>query len=542
MDNQSLREHNTLRLCYSSYDGASAVQDGWRCQSCKEHPDLMVYLAKSVSWAVSRWTETSLFKYLQGMSNNIHKRSIDEQTEYIFSILMVLYTLRKRSEQLISDHSTETDEALVAGLLDRQHRLQTALWVYCSITIRKMPKWSNIWDKIQRRLPFVFGRETARMLDENFECGVACFRPRAAWISKSAQRYIEISKLAGMANNDVHEDTQSIAMEDFLEFIDLSPRSQLDVICRSRDRYASGGSLTATSSDEGRAAATSAFLTLARLNLVWSEDCHPRFRTMYLENLNMSLVVLHSSPEDALLEIYRLVWDANPSGPIGESYLAQFRWNTRSGQRWTELEDLVGPEVILLGNPVQPFLHGHRSVTLSISQIVEFASDTEFSQFKAAISCHLGWLPDACTRLRGVGQKIMDYLWVDDTESQERLGLQIKNALTEVFGTTAMVKEISDSDERVLKEALVARGRRHDTDIFPAKVRTDIWSYIVLSVPGVGVQLLDDDGKKSPFDMGEAKCRVDSFVRDEYADWPRHELERLREWTRGAVEILYSVE
>ncbi|KAF5004127.1 hypothetical protein FDECE_9341 [Fusarium decemcellulare] len=43
-------------------------------------------------------------------------------------------------------------EAEVAEFMDRQHRVRTALWIYASISIAKLPPWANFWEHLPRHL------------------------------------------------------------------------------------------------------------------------------------------------------------------------------------------------------------------------------------------------------------------------------------------------------------------------------------------------------------------------------------------------------
>ncbi|RSL60692.1 hypothetical protein CEP53_005354 [Fusarium sp. AF-6] len=106
----------------------------------------------------SRYLELRLFQYLQVISNKTSFNSVEDRKSYIMTIFSVLLFSASYTQSTHEDAMDEKDPGIIhlyREAFDRRSRVQSALWVYCSIAVRGLPAWTNIWETVQLSWPFI---------------------------------------------------------------------------------------------------------------------------------------------------------------------------------------------------------------------------------------------------------------------------------------------------------------------------------------------------------------------------------------------------
>ncbi|KAJ3537253.1 hypothetical protein NM208_g6395 [Fusarium decemcellulare] len=88
---------------------------------------------------------------------------VPDRKEFIYSALfiLVLSISRETDAGLVAEACSNLTEAECSELMDRQHRVRTALWIYSSIFVAKLPAWTNFWEHLPRPLQAL--RRSARI-------------------------------------------------------------------------------------------------------------------------------------------------------------------------------------------------------------------------------------------------------------------------------------------------------------------------------------------------------------------------------------------
>ncbi|KAK3386481.1 hypothetical protein B0H63DRAFT_540380 [Podospora didyma] len=103
---------------------------------------------ETLFWICRRYAELCLFRRLQSHSNS-PPEAVKDQRAYAHLILSVL--LVSASPERHQAAAME-NKAVYVDFQDRQRRVYNALWVYASITIAKLPAWSNFWQTLPEHL------------------------------------------------------------------------------------------------------------------------------------------------------------------------------------------------------------------------------------------------------------------------------------------------------------------------------------------------------------------------------------------------------
>ncbi|KAK2669079.1 hypothetical protein RAB80_014605 [Fusarium oxysporum f. sp. vasinfectum] len=112
----------------------------------------------SIQHTTLRVFELSLFEVLQRATRSI-SGSIEEQIEFIHSVLFILILEHSSKNDIVNRLEAQgrmsNDE--IADILDRQRPVRTALWIYASICIDKLPSGIDLWSHLPEELKYFKG-------------------------------------------------------------------------------------------------------------------------------------------------------------------------------------------------------------------------------------------------------------------------------------------------------------------------------------------------------------------------------------------------
>lgn len=371
-----------------------------------------------------------------------------------------------------------------------------ALWVYASISIGKLPAWSNFWQILESRWPF-FSKDFI----QDFQSSLASFDENIANTKKYFSGFIHLFReyVSPLISHQEHNDSDDCDSDDDAIFVDaetyefrkLLMSINMHSVLVAMDKQISGGVLIVQSEQQQKEASIRMFLVLAHTDWNGSisrpqhRDPIDQFDPLYLDLLQLVSARLGQ------IELYNLF--VKFSDKIGvdqddsdenDSYekvigmfclhirkrtcsarsevletISQIQSHLRSGKRWKELSDLFeAEEVILIMNPL---LSPTRDavIQLDISRVVEGGNDDEFTRLKHLLITRCPWIRETCSRLKGLVQMLTELKEANQHDAKTLLKA-IEQRIRAVFGDRSVIdqeveKQILTTDHLHLQILLV---------------------------------------------------------------------------------------
>ncbi|RSL39456.1 hypothetical protein CEP54_016321 [Fusarium duplospermum] len=423
-------------------------------------------LVSWMSWVVSRYVEISLFRYLQGASNNHSFDSVEDQKSYIICLLIILLSPDPYPQSLHDDFMEGQDPKFVSlyrDSFDRRARVHSALWAYCSIAIRGLPAWTNIWETIRQRWPLIQGEAMTEKFHDSLTAFNAGLRDNRRTAYDSASRLNDYKSLLSTMYLDSEDETdfeeevddeaegeRTSPYKGDPEFYKLLLTNVLDDLIERHDQEATGGVLTTQTSSQKQLASTRVFAALAIID--WRRRPVPFMALMGPLKIHLDLL---ESFLQQVFERLACMWAYDdfvqlcPAGLPPEHFIRGDQANQasnqplqdlnddlrnfiRSGRRWNELKDMVGLEVVLMHDPLR---HSRIDLqTFYIPSIVENGSERQFTRLKELIPTRLPWLAETCVKLRGL-VPMLTAASITEHENAAAIQDEIQTMVTTAFGT-----------------------------------------------------------------------------------------------------------
>jgi len=333
-------------------------------------------------------------------------------------------------------------EAAENDFLDRARRVRMALWVYASISIDKLPAWSNYWHS-QPPLVKVF-RDAE--LPRHFQDSLGQFDTKLNDISTAAYQRLKecsdsfsfVDKLQGEPEYNPDEvKLNKMFIEEYKdsiqEILDMAIKSpdKLASTVKEYERHMTGGIWSPTTEEQHREASCRVFRNLVSLydgpgvmghmvtiqlatilttafnrlgEMALYEGFKPIFPDMgdnLPEKDALDLITEHlcqTSTEPSRFQLESI--------PVGDEELGQNILHLmRRGKRWKLLKDILGQGVVLVGGG-STLTPRHPLLRLDIPAIVELGTDDEFSQLTEIINTRCSWLKDTCSKLERIVERM----------------------------------------------------------------------------------------------------------------------------------------
>ncbi|KAM6511824.1 hypothetical protein FALCPG4_016816 [Fusarium falciforme] len=485
-------------------------------------------------------------------------------------ILTVLLAPDPHPQSIHNDSMDEKDPSIVPlyrDVFDRRARVQSALWVYCSLAIQALPAWSNIWETIQQRWPLIQGEAMAQQFHDSLTAFNASMRENRRFSIDSFRRFKDCCNLPSAMLPDCKEEVedttdsedevegeaeheQTLPNDRDPEFYKLLVTNGLNNLIDTHDQQATGGVLSAQTNTQKRGDSTRAFAALAIID--WKRK--PLLSRAQMGPLEGYLDLLESFVQEVFERLASMRAHAEQAQlyPVGtplEDFITSdtvnegsiqaipnfnqlFQRFIRSGRRWNELKDMVGLEVVLMHDPLR---HLRRDLkTFDIPSIVKNGNERKFTQLKELIPTKLSWLAETCVKLRGLVPMLAA---ASTTEQENAIGIQdaIQTMVNAAFGTHSSVEED-------LLNSWVQRGLikflRPEAATIPLDMK------VGMSLCLVGMLKIKVSGKPSTcidFEMKEDVCReAESIMERDCSTLDSESRKELRVWSHKVLDFVRS--
>ncbi|KAH7131231.1 hypothetical protein EDB81DRAFT_950570 [Dactylonectria macrodidyma] len=429
---------NLAFFCFRSKIKHHGVGDLDKLASCTSH---MVLAASCVSeWLCHRHAELSLFRFLQSATNHARDNS-EGQKEFIYSLLFILMLSRSRKSDASPEQEarSELSEAEFADFLDRKRRVRTALWIYSSVCIGKLPSWTNFWEHLPKQLELLRGNtpDSLRNSLEGFDLDlivalhthsnkkVAFLRHAFPFLGEhNSDNGLKCSQ--GPSKDLVWRQLRKDVLRSLTENVDTVHNGILlaDVV----EEYVGDGArkiLAPQSQDERDTAAQVFFGTLISIANSPTIRSDSPFRIYQEMNPSRKFV------ESSLLRFRRRIpglppyqcstevsttrrdktqgWDLTASkelafvlGPIKPDGTRDPAYCFDHSARFLELANLFGEAAFFIGvNTEVPQL------IFGLESAVKQKSDDKFQNLKLLLSSNSSWLTASCGKLNGLFQALL---------------------------------------------------------------------------------------------------------------------------------------
>ncbi|KAJ3459686.1 hypothetical protein MRS44_015759 [Fusarium solani] len=423
-------------------------------------------LVSWTGWVTSRYFELYLFRYLQVLSNDTSFDSVEDQKSYIMCLVDTLLLSAFCPQSIHKDSMDEKDPRTVSlyrDVFDRQSRVHSALWVYCSVAIRGLPAWSSIWDTIGQRWPLLQGETMAQLFQNDLAAFNASLADNYRSAYNSLRHFEDYGSLLSTMNPILHEEfddetENEVFLHDgrLLQLYRLGCTNKLDQWIGVYDQQTTGGVLTAQTASQKRVASTRAFAALAIIDWrrrpihAWNPKRPIEAGSDFLESFIRKVLERLVS-----IDLYDECTELCPAGtPLEEFFTsktakkgtstAMQMYNDRvqclirRGRRWRELKDMVGLGVVLIHDPLRHFRSDLQ--TFYIPSIVEDGTERQFTRLKEIIPTRLQWLAEVCIKLRG----LVPMLVAASTAERENATVirdQMQAMIITAFGSRSSVEE-----------------------------------------------------------------------------------------------------
>ncbi|KFY04686.1 hypothetical protein V491_09282 [Pseudogymnoascus sp. VKM F-3775] len=455
----------------------------------EENQTLLRKAHHSLIWVSSWYSELSLFQYIQKFSND-PSEDVQDQKTYIMSMIQILLSTSCISPSIIAQFDTNAEDPVVQTinqeLLDRQNRLRMALWVYTSISIGKLPAWSNFWQTLESRWSFLSKdciqdfQSSLTSFDENIANTMKYFSgcmDRCREYTSLVLNHQEHNDLADSDSAESDSDDDIFIDAEMYEFHELLLSKNMDKALVAMDKEISGGVLIVQSEQQRREASIRMFFVLAQIDwngsISRSQHGDPvdQFDPLYSDLLQLISARLKQ------IELYNLFVKVSDAIGVDQddsnSYekvtqmiylhiqncicskeleaMLQIESILRSGKRWKELSDLLETEeVILIMNPLlSPAKDA--VIQLDISTVVESGNDDEFTRLKHLLVTRCLWIRETCSMLKGLVQMLMKLKEADQHDAKTLLK-SIEQRITTAFGDRSAI-------DREVKEQIFTTGQ-----------------------------------------------------------------------------------
>ena len=297
------------------------------------------------------------------------------------------------------------------SLADRIGRVRKALWVYASITIQKLPPWTDFWHNLPGFVAIVAQENLPRLFQDsltNFDEGLQKIEDAAENRLRELDTPSDfdfVRSLKPRTSGRGHTGTLDKLHMDEIELCITSytnPARYPDMIGKYKKKLREA--LWFPQTKEGQTAAT--FFVFGDLIQTASDMLSNKKIGIVVRKRQMQMALYRrlgdSLSESGLAEeqyfnslpsqpsaSYLLVHldDSPIKEPIPAEFMAQ---NLRSGKRWTQISDILGPGILLAGNSFlfvpMPLL------VLDIATIVGLGSDDEFDLLRELLRRKDLWL------------------------------------------------------------------------------------------------------------------------------------------------------
>ncbi|RSM01369.1 hypothetical protein CEP52_008582 [Fusarium oligoseptatum] len=522
-------------------------------------------LVSWAGWVASRYLELHLFHDLQVICNNASFDSVEDRKSYIMTIFSVLLFSASYTQSIHEDAMDKKDPTIIPlyrEVFDRRSRVQSALWVYCSIAVRGLPAWTNIWETVQMGWPFI----QVETMAQQFHKSATAFNNGLSdtWESiidcrvRFHDYYRLLSTLCPGSEKGVDYKTEGkldLAECTNPEFSKYLKANRLDDWLNEYDQLSTGGLLSAQTTMQKRRASTRAFARLAMMDwrrkpvLPWDRtksiagdwDLLQSFAERVFRRLaNMQVYTKYAQQCPAGTTPEEFLWSlmaSQGSTPTPQTSGDCMKNLIRSARRWNELQDMVGLEVILIHDTLRD--PGCDLRTFYIPSIVENGSDRQFTRLKEIIPTRLQWLAEACVELRG----LVDMLTAALTTEQEDATViqdQIQTMITAAFGSRSSVEEAVLSgwhQQGILKEG-VAALLRPEAATFPLDIKLGMFSCLLRRL---NTLIREKPDICVDFEMKENVCHeAESLMERDCSTLDSDSRSELRVWSHKVLDFLHS--
>jgi hypothetical protein len=447
--------------------------------------------AETLIWLAKRQCEISLFRYLQDVVNSSEPVCAENMRANALGFLYVLATVPKTTRRDVKRRTNakacvpSIDITLIDQLQDRQNRIRAALFVYTSISISKLPAWSEFWSQMESSY-YSFPRETLMAslttldaldgLLKSHENKMATSNARLLGFHEAFQALDPRHDPNKSIDSDAHSDSDSDSLEDFCRFMRELRDGKIDEMIEMADKEITGGLLLAKTPEEVARRRSDAFFELATFN--WekglprsnekpaSDEDHLHSRFLAQIRTRLKAFFIHITMKEGIKRLTTLGYSEtrarsvtkqetleiiSPSGAGNHmkscEKSSEFEDKMREGARWAELVDLIGVDEILLYSKLPDlFISGSALQTLDISTVVNGGTDQEFRHLKKILQSptHL-WVKETCLELHGVLKMIVeaDTMRISNWAESLTLAQQIEARVTKVFGSRSFVLDLS---------------------------------------------------------------------------------------------------
>ncbi|RMJ13455.1 hypothetical protein CDV36_006905 [Fusarium kuroshium] len=515
-------------------------------------------LVSWAGWVASRYLELHLFHHLQVIANNASFDSVEDRKSYIMTIFSVLLFSASYTQSIHEDAMDKKDPTIIPlyrEVFDRRSRVQSALWVYCSIAVRGLPAWTNIWETVQLGWPFI----QVETMAQQFHKSATAFNNNLSdtWesIIDSRVRFHDYYRLQFLLQKGVDYKTEGkldfteCTSPEFRKCLELNT---LDDWLNEYDQRSTGGLLSAQTTMQKRRASTRAFATLAMIDwrrkpvLPW--DCTKSIAGEWdllqsfaervfrrLANMQVYTKYAQQCPAGTTPEEFLLSFVASQgSTPTPQTSGDRMKNLIRSARRWNELQDIVGLEVILIHDTVRDPRCDLQ--TFYIPSIVENGSDRQFTHLKEIIPTRLQWLAEACVELRGLVHMLKT---ASTTEGENATVIQdqIQTMITAAFGSRSSVEEALLSgwyQQRISKERVTAL-LRPEAATFPLDIK---WGMFLCLLGRLDTRIGEEPDICVDFEMKENVCHeAESLMERDCSTLDSDSRSELRVWSHKVIDF-----
>ncbi len=399
-----------------------------------------------LSWIATRYLELCLFQHIQDSINNRKGLETPQLKEEVALILHVLSTTEKVVPPWAELRNMDDLTVMMNDCIDRQDRIRSALWVYCSIMVSKLPAFENFWEGYQKDIPAL----CVNCLPQSFKESLESFDQRHMMTPKMwswmAQPFYyersgaaeELDKIKKFIVAFEHEDADGVfrcLFQDIAHgFLDdlavgmVDTSSHLNPVKASRMFFALANwhwkfqdmdglghlfrqdefHLDSRKTNEGMNSAgiITDFVEYLRFKVCSREDS-VRIYNSVLESVGDTFTgqwILDERVEEVDLQSY------HDRESVSTDYL--ILKVCAIGRRWQQLIEIAGQAIILCGSPLIDY-----SSHWNIPMIVETGSNEKFESLCSALNTNMQWVKEVCGQMEGV-VTMWKNMWEFD-ESQE---------------------------------------------------------------------------------------------------------------------------
>ncbi|WAO88872.1 Hypothetical protein NCS54_00623600 [Fusarium falciforme] len=386
-------------------------------------------------WFYCRYAELCLFNYLQEKANNPRKAT-EDQKMFIYSAFFILkHSISQgRLDPLGTSLSGHDMQREIQDHLDRQTRVRTALWIFASVFISKLPAYTDFWNHLPQQVDFFRRgpRKNMRKSLADLDTDLLLSSDDTFSRKRKLLRHLFSGTLRETSGQDdsrfLWRDMRSTTPQGIaeLEHISASPLGDLADRARLYEQHEAERVMIPKTREQRNEAAHRFFgglLSMTESPVIQNEASFYQpdgsARPSSLCFMVLFSIFIHRIPgrcayhAGKYAELPAAGWN-NMNFQLCEVHKVQSGLDgaeecIKRSHRWLNLASLLGDGAYLMGGTRKVDRHPF----LDVEYVIDHGTEGDFSRLRRLLSRNGSWIRAICVELNGLAQALIQ---ISDTD------------------------------------------------------------------------------------------------------------------------------